>query len=86
MQLVPKYLWIRDKSLISSRDGTAGIVLTLGVSPSVCVYVSSWQNVILETPTAAGTTAKTGLSTLDGCYIFVCGQILSTWQQLCKME
>lgn len=27
----------------------------------MCVYVSLWQNVILETPTAAGATAKTGL-------------------------
>lgn len=44
--------------------------------------VSSWQNVVLETPIVAGTITKIALalSPLQGVYTSVCGPILTTRQ------
>lgn len=38
---------------------------------SLCVCVSTWQNMVLETPTVAGNNTETVLSALPGDYISV---------------
>ena len=52
-------------------DVTVWLVLFLThVRVCMCVVVSSWQNVVLETPTVAGpTTEVSTLSTLAGIYL-----------------
>lgn len=53
----------------------------------VCGWFCFWQNVVLETPTVAGSTTEAGLSTLPGvCLHRFCAMVQDAVTKLCALS
>lgn len=79
-----RFCLLRDKSLGCQSQQH----LTCFHFVSLYECVSSWQNVVLETPIVAGTNREAFLSVSPGVCMSVCGQSFvraKVQQQLCKM-